>query len=51
MAGTNPPTPLLMLLVSIQYSFLAQASVLQLFQHAAKLSREGAHLFLQSESF
>ena len=43
--------PLLMLFVSIWDSFLAQASVLQLFQHAAKLSREGAHLSLQSESF
>ena len=52
MDGNNLSPPLLMLFVSIWDSFLAQASVLQLFQHATKLiGGEGAHLFLQSESF
>ena len=37
MDGNNLSPPLLMLFVSIWDSFLAQASVLQLFQHATKL--------------
>ena len=43
----NPPPPLSMLFASIWDSFLAQASVLLLFQYAATLSRgEGPGLFL-----
>ena len=49
---TNPPPTLSMLFASIRDRFLAQASVLLLFQYAATLSRwKGSDLFLQSGPF